>query len=418
MRSAVVVDVLRTPFGRRGGMLAAQHPADLLGRVLDALAIRNGLGPTAVGHLIENVIENVIESVIEDVIVGCVMQIGAQSLNVGRAAVLAAGWPHTVSAATVDRQGASGQQALHIAAQGVAAGAYDVAVAAGVEIMSLVPMGASVSKGLGLPFGPRVTERYRDQGGLVPLGLGAELLAERTGISREAMDHWAGRSRQRALRAQDQGWLGADRMGFDGFQRPGRRSPRTLEVPASDRDGDRDELVGSEPGGGEDGALLKPGWREDGRVTAGNSAPIADGAGAVLIMSEERAEQLGLRPRARFVAFATAGSDPLRALEGPVPATEVVLARAGLRLADIDAFEVHEDFAVTVLAWLAAVGADPELVNANGGALAFGDPVGASGLRLTGSLLGQLERGGGRYGLQTMAGSGGVATAMILERLG
>ncbi len=429
----MIVDVLRTPFGRRGGMLAARHPADLLGQLLAALGARNGLDP----------------ALVEDVIVGCVMQIGAQSLNVGRAAVLAAGWPEHVSATTIDRQGASGQQALHFAAQGVAAGAYDVAVAAGVELMSMVPMGASVSKGLGLPFGPRVTERYRELGGLVPTGLGAELLAERADISRDEMDRWAWRSTQRAQQAQDAGWLEAGRLDLDapagqdvsgGTRGTARRAQPMGSKPAGTRakrarrsDGWRDELVAASfpvstgVAAGRSGGLsvevadplaaLPAGWRDGGRVTAGNSAPIADGAGAALIMSEARAAQLGLVPRARFVAFATAGADPLSALHGPVPASAAVLIRAGLTMADIDAFEVHEDFAVTVLAWLTALDADPELVNADGGALAFGDPVGASGLRLAGSLLARLERNGGRYGLQTMAGGGGVSTAMILERL-
>lgn len=376
--------------------MSAQHPADLLGRVLNGLLGRNGLDP----------------AMVEDVIVGCVMQIGAQSLNIGRAAVLAAGWPETVPATTVDRQGASGQQALHMAVQAVASGSCDVVVAAGVELMSLVPMGASVSKGLGLPFGPGVTGRYRDLGGLLPLGLGAELLAERDGISRDEMDRWADRSHRRAAIASTAGWLEADILDLN----PSR------SVGAGGRaGGGRDELVGrATPAGhgAEKLGELRAGWREGGRVTAGNTAPIADGAAAALVLTEERAAQLGLVPRARFVAVAAAGSDPVLSLEGPVPATWAVAARAGLGLADMDAFEVHEDFAVTVLAWLAATGTDPELVNAEGGALAFGDPVGASGLRLAGALVGWLERRGGRYGLQTMAGSGGVATAMIIERLG
>ena len=397
MRNAVIVDVVRTAGGKRNGKLSGWHPADLQAEALKALQQRNDLDP----------------ALVEDVITGCVMQAGAQAVNVGRNAVLAAGWPEEVPATTVDRQCGSSQQAAHFAAQGVMAGAYDVVVAAGVEVMSLVPMGASVGSGeFGLPFGPLVGKRYEDRGGLVPQGISAELIAEKWGISREELDAYGLRSQQRAARARDEGRFEREII-------PVREVRRDKE---SGRLIDTGELVTADEGIRDTSlevlAGLKPAFRPDGRVTAGNSSQITDGASAALIMSEERAAELGYTPRARFHAFSLAGVDPVFMLTGPIPATEKVLARAGLRIEDIDLVEINEAFASVVLAWEKELHPDMERVNVNGGAIALGHPLGCSGTKLLATLVNELERTGGRYGLQTMCEGGGLANATIIERLG
>ena len=386
MRSAVIVDAIRTPLGRRNGVLRTTHPVELAAVVLRALDERNGLDP----------------SVVDDVVFGCVMQVGEQAVNVARNAVLAAGWPETVPGTTVDRQCASGQQATHFAAQGVIAGAYDVAVAGGVEVMSRVPMGSSMVDGrLGYPFGPGVGARYADVGGLVPPGMTAELVAERWNISRDDLDRYAVSSHERAVRAVTES-----------------RFEREL-IPVV---GARGEVVtadeGIRPTTLEELAAFPPIFVPDrGRVTAGNSAPITDGAAALLVMSEERAAALGVRPRARFVEFALSGGDPRMMSTASVPATHEVLARAGLGLDEIDLIEVDEACASAVLAWQRDTGADLGRVNVNGGAISLGHPLGASGIRLMVTLLAELERIGGRFGLQTMGAGGGMATATIIERL-
>ncbi|HEY2300669.1 MAG TPA: thiolase family protein [Acidimicrobiales bacterium] len=398
MPTAVIVDALRTAGGRRNGALSGWHPVDLAGEVLRALVERNGLDP----------------ELIDDVIVGCVMQVGAQSVNVGRNAALAAGLPESVPATTVDRQCGSSQQAIHFAAQGVMAGAYDVVVAAGVEVMSLVPMGASAMvPAVGLPFGPAMMRRYAPDGGLVPQGISAELVAERWGLTRPELDELAARSQSRAGRATKEG-----RFKREILPVPGRRRDReTGSVVESGRLVDRDEGIRPDTTA-EILAGLKAAFKTDGMVTAGNSSQIGDGSAALLIMSEARAVELGYTPRARFHAFALAGVDPITMLTAPIPATTKVLERAKLTVDRIDRFEVNEAFASVVLAWQREHQPDMDRVNVNGGAIALGHPLGCSGARLMTTLLHELERSEGRYGLQTMCEGGGMANATIIERLG
>ncbi|MEY2740099.1 MAG: hypothetical protein RL283_201 [Actinomycetota bacterium] len=387
--TAVIVDAVRTPLGKRNGRLKDWHAVDLAAHVLTALAERTQVDPAG----------------IDDVVMGCVMQVGEQSLNVARNAVLAAGWPETVPGTTVDRQCGSSQQAVHFAAQGVIAGAYDAVVACGVEAMTRVPMGSSIAEGKhGYPFGPRVQQRYAPDGGLVNQGISAELIADKWGISREDMDRFGVRSQTLAARATAEG-----------------RFDREI-VPTIDAEG---ALMTTDEGIRESSveklASLKTSFRpveEGGRVTAGNSSQITDGATATLIMSEERAKSLGLRPRARFVEFALAADNPRYMLTAPIPATHKVLTRAGLTLDDIDLVEINEAFASVVLAWEKELHPDMDRVNVNGGAIALGHPLGASGTRLLSTLLAELERTGGRYGLQTMCEGGGMANATIIERLG
>ena len=389
MATAVIVDAVRTPMGKRNGKLQHWHPVDLAAETLTALQERNDLDP----------------GMVDDVVLGCVMQVGEQAANVARNAVLAAGWPEHVPGTTVDRQCGSSQQAAHFAAQGVMAGAYDIVVAGGVEVMTRVPMGSSMADGsYGYPFGPRIGARYADQGGLVPQGISAELIADKWDITREEMDELGARSQQRAARATAEGRFDREIIavaGVDGA--PFRRD-----------EGIRDTSV-------ETLAKLKPVFRareDGGRVTAGNSSQITDGAAAMLIMSEERAGSLGLTPRARFVDFALAGADPRLMLTAPIPATTKVLDRAGMTLDEVDLIEVNEAFAAAVLAWQREHHADPDRVNVNGGAIALGHPLGCSGARLMATLVNELERTGGRYGLQTICEGGGMANATILERLG
>ena len=396
MATAVIVDAVRTPGGKRNGKLSGWHPADLAGLTLRSLAERNDLDP----------------SLVDDVIMGCVMQVGHQGLNIGRNAVLAAGWPESVPATSVDRQCGSSQQSAHFAAQGVIAGAYDIVVAAGVEVMSTTPMGASVTPG-SMPFGPKVLERYAGVGGLVPQGISAELIADKWGLSREDLDGFGARSQQFAARATDEGRFEREIVPVKGKLWDREKG----EVVDLDETVDRDE--GIRPGTtAETLANLKPAFKPDGKVTAGNSSQITDGAAAVLIMSEERATQLGYTPRARFHTFALAGVDPVMMLTGPIPATSKVLERSGLGIGDIDLFEVNEAFASVVLAWEKEHHPDMSKVNVNGGAIALGHPLGCSGAKLMATLLHELERTGGRYGLQTMCEGGGMANATIIERLG
>jgi acetyl-CoA acyltransferase len=391
MPYAVIVDAVRTPGGKRNGKLKNWHAVDLASEALRALAARNELDP----------------SVVDDVIMGCVSQVGEQAFNVGRNAVLGAGWPESVPATTIDRQCGSSQQALHFAAQGVMAGAYDVVVAAGVEVMSRVAMGSSIGADSGWPFGPRVRERYEPVGGLVNQGIGAEMIADQWGISREELDEFSAESHRRAARATAEG----------------RFAREIVPVRVRDEEGnDTDELFTSDEGIRPDSSVetlakLKPAFKEGGKVTAGNSSQITDGASAVLIMSEERAKELGYRPRARFHSFALAGVDPVTMLTGPIPATTKVLERAGLTLDDIDLVEINEAFASVVLAWQREHKADFAKVNVNGGAIALGHPLGASGAKLCATLLNELERTNGQFGLLTMCEGGGLANATIIERL-
>jgi acetyl-CoA acyltransferase len=392
MSTAVIVDAVRTPGGKRNGKLRNWHAVDLASESLKALATRNDLDPAA----------------IDDVIMGCVMQVSEQSLNVGRNAVLAAGWPESVPATSVDRQCGSSQQAIHFAAQGVIAGAYDIVVAAGVEAMTRTPMGSSVVRELGYPFGPRMMARYAEKGGLVSQGIGAEMIADQWGLSREQLDAFGARSQQLAARATAEG----------------RFEREIVPMAVRDDDGsDTDEIMTTDEGIRPDTtveklATLKPAFKEDGKITAANSSQITDGSSAVLIMSEEKANALGYTPRARFHSFALAGVDPITMLTGPIPATKSVLERAKLSIDDIDLVEINEAFASVVLAWEKELHPDMERVNVNGGAIALGHPLGASGAKLMATLVNELERTGGRYGLQTMCEGGGLANATVIERLG
>ncbi len=387
MQDAVIVDAIRTPGGRRNGQLKDWHPADLAAHVLKELETRNKIDP----------------AIVDDVIMGCVMQVGEQSLNIGRNAVLTAGWPESVPATTIDRQCGSSQQALHFAAQGIMAGAYDVVVAAGVEVMSRTPMGASVVKDMGFPFPQAMFDRY-EESGLPPQGIGAEMIADEYDITREDLDAFGAQSQQRAAIATAEGRFENEIVGVPIDQGNGE------EIMTRDegiREGSTVETL----------AKLKPAFKEDGKVTAANSSQISDGASAVLVMSADKAKELGLKPRARFHTFAVVGTDPVTMLKGPIPATKKVLERSGLSIDDIDVFEVNEAFASVVLAWAKETGADMAKVNINGGAIALGHPLGSSGTKLMTTMLNELERTGGRYGLQTMCEGGGLANATIIERI-
>jgi acetyl-CoA acyltransferase len=392
MTTAVIVDAVRTAGGKRNGKLRGWHAVDLASESLMALAERNQLDP----------------ALVDDVIMGCVMQVSEQSLNIGRNAVLAAGWPESVPATTIDRQCGSSQQAVHFAAQGVMAGAYDIAVAAGVESMTHTPMGASVVRDFGFPFGPRMMARYAEKGGLKGQGIGAEMIADQWGISREELDAFSVQSHQRAARATEEGRFENEIIPVAIKDEEGNETGDLLTADEGIRPGSTVEAL----------ANLKPAFKEDGKVTAGNSSQITDGSSAVLIMSEEKANALGLRPRARFHAFALAGVDPVTMLTGPIPATTTVLERAKLTMEDIDAVEINEAFASVVLAWEKEHHPNMEIVNPNGGAIALGHPLGASGGKLLGTLLNELERTNGRWGLLTMCEGGGLANATVIERLG
>jgi len=387
MRDAVIVDAVRTPGGRRNGKLQDWHPAELAGHVLKALEERNGIDP----------------AIVDDVIMGCVMQVGEQSLNIGRNAVLTAGWPESVPATTIDRQCGSSQQALHFAAQGVMAGAYDVVVAAGVEVMTRTPMGASIVKDMGFPFPQAMMDRYEETG-LPPQGIGAAMIADEYGITREDLDAFGAESQRRAEVATQEGR----------FEREIVPVPVTIDGETTMMTADE----GIRPGTtAEKLGNLKPAFKEDGKITAGNSSQISDGASAVLIMSAEKAKELGLKPRARFHSFAVVGTDPVTMLKGPIPATEKIMERSGLTMEDIDLFEVNEAFASVVLAWQKEHNADLSKTNVNGGAIALGHPLGSSGTKLMATLLNELERTGGKYGMQTMCEGGGLANATIIERI-
>ncbi|MCB9390704.1 MAG: thiolase family protein [Acidimicrobiia bacterium] len=391
METAVIVDAVRTPGGKRNGSLKDWHPVDLLGHTLKAIADRNNLDP----------------ALVDDVITGCVMQVGEQSLNVGRNALLAAGWPESVPSTTVDRQCGSSQQAMHFGAQGIMAGQYDIVVASGVECMTRVPMGTSVMGGkMGLPWSQAEMDRYADRGGLVSQGISAEMIAKQWDLTREDLDTFGARSQELAARAVDEGRFDREIIAVPVTDEDG--TERIFDTDEGIRRGTTVETLGN----------LKPAFDENGVVTAGTSSQISDGASAVLIMSESKAKELGLTPRARFHAFSVVGVDPVTMLTGPIPATQKVLERAGMTVDDIDLFEVNEAFAPVVLAWEKELKPNMDKVNVNGGAIALGHPLGASGTKLMATLLCELERTGGRYGLQTMCEGGGLANGTIIERLG
>ena len=387
MHEAVIVDAVRTPVGKRNGMLSGWHSADLLAHVLKALEERNNLDP----------------SLVDDVVAGCVTQAGEQALNVGRNAVLAAGWPESVPATTVDRQCGSSQQAIHFAAQGVMAGAYDVVVAAGVEVMTRTPMGATIVKDLGFPFPKSMMDRYADSG-LPPQGIGADMIADEYDISREDLDVFAAESQRRAAVATEEGRFENEII------------PVPVEIDGETTMMTRDEGI-REGTTAEVLSNLKPAFQEDGKITAGNSSQISDGAAAVLIMSRDKAEELGLKPRAVFRNFALAGTDPVTMLKGPIPVTEKLFSKADVDIDDIDLFEINEAFASVVLAWQKETGADLNKVNVNGGAVALGHPLGCSGAKLMTTLVNELERSDGRYGFQAMCEGGGLANGTLIERV-
>ncbi|QIZ37747.1 thiolase family protein [Saccharopolyspora sp. ASAGF58] len=380
MRDAVIVEAVRTAIAKRNSALAPVHPVDLSAHVLEALADRSGVDP----------------ALVEDVVWGCVSQIGEQTFDIARNAVLAAGWPETVPGCTVDRQCGSSQQSIHSVAAGLVADQYDVAVAGGVESMTRIPMGSSTN-GMD-PLGSRFARRFD---GVVPnQGIGAEMIAQRWGFSRTALDEFALRSHERAAAAQDSG-LFIDEIA------PIRADSTLFAQDQGIRRGGTVEKL----------AELKPAFRPDGVITAGNASQISDGAAALLMTTSEKAKELGLRPLARVHTAVLAGSDPVIMLTGPIPATEKALRRSGLGVTDIGAFEVNEAFASVPMAWLAETGADDKLVNPCGGAIALGHPLGGSGARIATTLLHHMRREGIRYGLQTMCEGGGQANATIFELL-
>ncbi len=386
MHEAVIVDVIRTPSGRGkpGGQLSGTHPVDLLAGVLETLVQRSDLDP----------------ALVDDVIGGCVSQIGEQGYNVARNALLAAGFPDTVPGTTVDRQCGSSQQAAMFAAQGVMTGQYDIAIACGVESMSRIPLGSSAA---GMDrYGSKLRARYPE--GLVSQGVSAELIAHQWGLDRDVLDEFSARSHRLAVEAREA--FTDEIVPVDGHTIDETvRDSTTVEGLAGLNPAFRtEELAARFP-------------ELDWRITPGNSSPLTDGASAALIMSAEKAESLGLTPRARFHAFAVTGSDPIFMLTGVIPATRKVLERAGLTIDDLDWYEVNEAFASVPLAWQKELGTDPDKLNPRGGAIALGHALGSSGTRLLTTLVNQLEATQARWGLQTMCEGGGMANATIIERL-
>ncbi|MGW0174356.1 thiolase family protein [Rhodococcus sp. NPDC003322] len=397
MTNAVIVDAVRLASGKgkMGGALSGTHPVELLAHVLRAITERNNLDP----------------ALVDDVIGGCVQQVGEQALNISRTALLAAGFPDSVPATTIDRQCGSSQQAAHFAAQGVIAGAYDIVIACGVESMSRIPMGTSP---MGQDtHGPSIAARYPE--GLVHQGISAELISAKWKFDRDTLDAFSAQSHQRAAAAIASGAFDREILPIDVTNAAGETVSHTVDETV------RASTTAEGLGG------LKPSFRTDAfaerfpeapwQITPGNSSPLTDGASAVLIMSEEAATKLGLTPRARFHSFSVAGDDPMFMLTAPIPATHKVLAKAGLGIDDIDAYEVNEAFAPVPLAWAHEFGADPAKLNPLGGAIALGHALGSSGTRLLTTLLHHLENTGGRYGLQTMCEGAGMANATIIERL-
>ena len=382
-RDAVIVEAVRTPVGKRNGSLAAVHAVDLSAHVLHALASRSGVDP----------------GLVDDVIWGCVQQVGQQGANIGRNAVLAAGWPESVPATTVDRQCGSSQQSVHFAAAGLISGQYDIVVAGGVENMSAIPMGSPVKDpDLGSPNSPLLAARYEQE---FNQGLGAEMMAQKWGFSRTELDEFAALSHERLAAAIDAGCLEAQITPVT------LAEGRVFSVDEGLRRGTSAETL----------AKLRPAFAADGSIHAGNASQISDGAAALLMTTSETAARLGLTPLARVHTAVVAGDDPVMMLGAPIPATHKALAKSGLRIDEIGAFEVNEAFSPVPMAWLAETGADPARLNVNGGAIAIGHPLGASGARLMTTLVHHLRDNGIRYGLQTMCEGGGMANATILERI-
>jgi acetyl-CoA acyltransferase len=384
MAEAVIVEAVRSPVGKRNGGLSGVHPADLSAQVLNGLAERAGIDP----------------GIVDDVIWGCVMQAGEQAMDIGRTAVLAAGWPESVPGVTVDRQCGSSQQSVHFAAAGVVAGHYDVVVAGGVESMSRTPMGASLANG-GKPFSPGFKSRYDRTPNQ---GIGAEMIAERWGFDRTALDQFSLGSHEKAAAAQDSGAFDDQIVAIRGTGEA--QDSVVLKDEGIRRGGTIETMAG-----------LKPAFKEGGVIHAGNSSQISDGAAALLFMSAEKAKSLGLKPIAKVHTAVLAGSEPVIMLTAPIPATQKALKRSGLSLDEIGVFEVNEAFAPVPLAWLNDIGADEKKLNPNGGAIALGHPLGGSGARIMTTLLYHMRDKGIQYGLQTMCEGGGQANATILELL-
>jgi acetyl-CoA acyltransferase len=380
----VIVEAVRTAVGRKNGSLSGVHPVGLLAKVLEELMRRAGLAP----------------DVVEDVVTGCVDQVGEQAANIGRNALLTAGFPYTIPATTVDRQCGSGQQAVHFAANLVQSGVCEVAIGCGVESMSRVPILSSFQNGPGFPIPPELYERYN----VVPQGVAADMIAKQWNVSREDVDRFAYESHMKAARARQEGRFDREIM------------PVTVNLEGVEVEFKQDEGIRPDTSL-EKLASLQPSFGEGGVHTAGNSSQISDGAAALLITSAKKAKALGVRPRARIVAQTVVGSEPVLMLTGPITATPRVLDRAGLSLADIDLIEINEAFASVILAWEKELRPDMSRVNVNGGAIALGHPLGCTGAKLMTTLLHELERTGGRYGLQTMCCGGGLGTATVIERL-
>lgn len=385
MAEAVIVEAVRSPVGKRNGALSGVHPSELSAQVLNGLVQRAGIDP----------------ALVDDVIWGCVMQAGEQALDIARTAVLTAGWPETVPGVTVDRQCGSSQQSLHFAVAGVIAGHYDVVVAGGVESMSRTPMGSSLANG-GHPYPEAFRARYEQTPNQ---GVGAEMVAEQWGFARTQLDEFALRSHEKAAAAQDSGAFKDQIVGI------------------KTKDADGNDTVVLEDGGIRRGgtvesmAKIKPAFREDGVIHAGNSSQISDGSAALLVMSAEKAKDLGLKPLAKVHTAVLAGADPVIMLTAPIPATQKALAKSGLSVDQIGAFEVNEAFAPVPMAWLKDIGADENKLNPNGGAIALGHPLGGSGARILTTLLYHMRDNNIQYGLQTMCEGGGQANATILELL-
>jgi acetyl-CoA acyltransferase len=394
MREVVIVDAVRTPLGRRGGVLSKNHPVETSALLLQALARRNQMDP----------------EIVDDVIYGCVSEVGAQSTNLARNIVLTARWPYTIPGVTLDRQCSSSQQAVHFAANQIGAGVHDVVVAGGTEWMSQIPLGANIGQGLGFPF----TQAMSDQYDLSSQGISAERIAEKWGISREEADEFAVESQEKAARAQKEGRFKGELVPV-----PGKKKIKKADGTEEWEDATIDFDEGIRPGTTvEVLAGLKPSFKENGVHHAGNSSQITDGSAAVLLTHPEKAKEMGWKPRARIVSQAVVGSDPELMLTGPITATPLALQRAGLTIRDIDLFEINEAFASVVLAWKRELNPDMSKVNVNGGAIALGHPTGCTGARLFATLVNELERTGGRYGLITMCVGGGIGTATVVERLG
>jgi acetyl-CoA acyltransferase len=384
VREVVIVAAVRTPMGRRGGVLSGIHPNNLGALVLNEVVRRAGIE----------------SSMVEDVVFGCVDQVGEQGANVARNVLLTADFPYEVPATSVDRQCGSSQQAIHFAANLIQAGTCDITIGGGVESMSRVPLGVNIMQGPGVPFQPELMAKYP----LTPQGISAEEIAKKWGITRQEADEWALGSYEKAKGARDEGRFDREILPVD-VKLEGL--PATIKSDEGIRDTSLEKL-----------ATLQPSFRADGIHHAGNSSQITDGAAAVLLMAREKAEELGIKPRARIIGQAVVGSDPVLMLTGPITATPKVLKHAGVALKDIDLIEINEAFAAVILAWKREVRPDMSRVNVNGGAIALGHPLGATGARLMTTLLHELERTGGRYGMQLMCCGGGLGTATVIERLG